>query len=72
MNYLISCRLVLQHCAVVRPSHSYLYPLVVRIVLLVNCTAKLWIPWMIDWLAVVMLSLPRTQDSHDQVAEYRT
>jgi hypothetical protein len=54
MDFLITYRLVLQHCAVVRPSHSYLYPLV-RMVLLVNCIARLLIRWMIDLLAVVML-----------------
>jgi hypothetical protein len=72
MDCLIACRLVLQHCVVVRPSHSCLYLLVVRMVPLVNCIVRLLIHWMIGWLAVVMLSLPRTQGSHDQVTEYHT
>lgn len=72
MFCLTACRLVLQHCVVVRLSHSCLYLLVVRMVLPVNCIAKLLIHWMIGWLVVVMLSLPRTQGSHDQVTEYHT
>lgn len=72
MDCLIVCRLVLLRCVAVRPSHSCLYLLVVKMVLQVNYIVRLWIRWMIVWLAVVILSLPRTQGSHDQVAEYHT